>query len=131
MKSKAIKSLMGVSRLSLAILICLFSSPLYSKDRCPSSEDHSLSAVRYQLYTAFHMGFDGYEAPCDMKCMGKESCKQSCQSKKGLELLSKKMSKMYKEKQLNSCQSYTSVCIEQCHQLGDKCESVCRPQHKI
>ncbi len=105
----------------IIVFTLLISSLSFAKERCPSSESHSLSAVRYQLYTAYHMGFDGYEAPCSMKCLGKESCTQSCQTQKGLELLSQKMKKMG----MTQCQSYSSVCMEQCATLGQSCVKAC------
>ncbi len=107
----------------------LFSLPAFSKDRCPSSKDHSLSALRYKLYTAFHMGYDGYETPCNVKCMGRESCQNQCQNEKGLELLSKKMKEVYSENEVSTCQSFSSVCMEQCESLGKQCESVCQEQN--
>lgn len=112
--------------LLITLLIILFSGQAFSHDRCPSSEDHSLSALRYKLYTAFHMGYDGYEVPCNVKCMGRESCQTTCQNEKGLELLSKKMRQVYSESEVETCQSFASVCMEQCESLGKQCQSVCQ-----
>lgn len=95
-------------------------------DGCPKSDDHALSAVRYQLFTAYQTGYDGYQAPCEMKCFSNSNCIETCQTKKGMESLNKQLSKLLEKKNLSSCQSYSQVCVEQCKEKGEPCQKACQ-----
>lgn len=92
---------------------------------CPQVDSHDVAPLRYQFFTAFQMGFSGYEAPCEMKCLGKESCQQSCQEKKGLELLSKEIHRIKEKNKLENCYAYEKVCYQQCESLGSACKKAC------
>ena len=100
---------------------------------CPQLNSHDVAPLRYQFFTAFQMGFSGYEAPCEMKCLGKESCQTSCQEKKGLELLSKEFQRLKVKNNIQSCYAYEAVCYEQCESLGSACQKACdyKPQSGI
>ena len=88
-------------------------------------DDHSLSPIKYQLFTAYQTAYDGYHTPCDLKCFGKEQCTQNCQAEKGLNSLSIELDRLKTKNNLNTCESYTSVCIDQCEELGESCKKAC------
>ncbi len=100
---------------------------------CPQEDSHDVAPLRYQFYTAFQMGFSGYEAPCEIKCLGKASCQTSCQEKKGLELLSQEIRRIKEKNNIQSCYAYEAICHEQCESLGSACKKACdyKPQSGI
>ena len=97
-----------------------------ANDRCPSSDDHALSAVKYQLFTAYQTGYDGYQAPCENKCFGKQNCVVECQTKKALEYLNNQLVKLEKKNKVKSCETYQAICIDQCKEHGAPCEKACK-----
>ena len=93
---------------------------------CPEPGDHSLAAVRYQLFAAFSIGYDGHQAPCDLKCVGREGCTQRCQLERGLAFLGEELGRLKDKQRLNHCASYRKLCIEQCREHGEACAKTCR-----
>lgn len=96
------------------------------KSSCPQSESHELAPYRYQLFTAYQTGYDGYEAPCEIKCLGRENCQERCQKKKGLELLGQELSRLKKKKGIKDCPSVEAICLEQCQDHGEACKQACQ-----
>ena len=96
-----------------------------AQDNCPKPDDHAISAVKYQLFAAYQTGFDGHQAPCEIKCFGNEPCLNTCQTKRGLKSLSTQLTRLMKKKNLKSCASYTMVCLKQCLQHGNACNKAC------
>jgi len=100
---------------------------------CPQMDSHDVAPLRYQFFTAFQMGMSGYEAPCEIKCLGKEPCQKTCQEKKGLELLSQEISRIKEKNKIQNCNAYEAICHEQCESLGSACQKACgyKPQTDI
>ena len=115
-------SLMGFLFVALFFSFLMGAS---ANDRCPTSKDHSLSAVRYQMFTAYQTAYDGYQAPCEIKCFNRTTCVESCQGKKGLESLKTQFTKLLEKKGLKNCSSYSQVCKEQCKDQGKSCTQAC------
>ncbi len=99
-----------------------------AKDLCPQADSHELSAVRYQMFTAFQMAYDGYQAPCELKCFEKESCVQSCRQDKALLSLAQHMEKELQSRGLASCQTLSEVCVDECKAEDARCQNSCQLQ---
>lgn len=95
---------------------------------CPSEDSTDLAPFRYQLFTAYQTGFDGFEMPCEIKCLGKQECQNNCQQKKGRELLSRELSRLKKKKDLARCPSMEAICLKQCEDQGQACKQACHIQ---
>jgi hypothetical protein len=110
-------------------LVCFFSFAMgaSAESRCPSSDDHALSAERYKMFTAYQLAYDGYQVSCEMKCFDRARCVESCQTKKALESLNQQLNKSMQAKGLNECSSLTEVCKEQCQASDPEgCERACQ-----
>ena len=119
-----VRNLVKLTFVSLSFFISFLSTSL-ANPVCPKNDDHSLSAIRYQLFTAYQTGYDGYRTPCDLKCFSKENCMNKCQTEKGLASLALEFDKLRAKKKLTNCTSYTLVCLEQCQQHGKACNKAC------
>ena len=108
------------------IVFFAFLTGTAAKDRCPSSDDHETSAIRYKMFTAYQIAFDGYQAPCELKCFDKEECTQSCRTEKALDSLSKHFKKELKQRNTSQCKSIENICMQECSGPKNKCESACR-----
>ena len=62
-----------------------------ANDRCPDSDDHSLAPVKYKLFTAYQTAYDGYQAPCELKCFDKEEMHKDVPNKKGTSVTSQSL----------------------------------------
>jgi hypothetical protein len=98
-----------------------------ASSQCPSIDSHDVAPIRYQLFTAYQTGLDGFELVCENICLGKLSCKSQCQQKKGLDFLAKEMVRLHSQYQVEQCQSFTTICQQQCQDLGDQCTQSCQP----
>ncbi len=116
-----LKALVMVTILSSA-------SSLMAKDLCPAADSHELSAVRYKMFTAFQTAYDGYQAPCELKCFEKESCVQSCRQEKALLSLAKHFEKELNSRGIASCQTLSEVCVDECKAEDIRCQSSCQLQ---
>ena len=102
-----------------------FSMAAVANDKCPKIDSHETAAIKYQLFSAYQTGFDGYEAPCEIKCFGNSNCQNRCQSNKAMEFLAKQMQQLKDKKGVESCPSFTLACLDQCQALGPQCAQVC------
>lgn len=97
-----------------------------ANDQCPDQDSHELSAVRYKMFTAYQTAYDGYQAPCEIKCFDKENCTNQCQQNKALESLAQHMQKELTNRGINTCTTISKICTEQCQDSGEPCEKACR-----
>lgn len=113
------------------VLCILFSytNSTAAKDLCPQSNDPETVAIKYKLYTAYQVAYDGYETPCEIQCLKKKDCRKRCQQKKGLSSLENKMKELTREK--GNCPSIALACLEQCQTLGKACESICNSSQLV
>ncbi|MCB0379037.1 MAG: hypothetical protein KDD33_11140 [Bdellovibrionales bacterium] len=102
---------------------------LAAEPDCPGINSPTHTALKYRLYSAYQVGYGGYEAPCEFKCFGNQNCQNRCQGQKGLEYLTQKMSDLKGE--FGSCPSLTLACLEQCQEMGASCASVCSGDQAI
>ncbi len=109
----------------IALVITFICSWAPAQSRCSEIDSPESVAQKYQLFSAFQTGYDGYQVVCENKCFGKKSCEENCQSKKALEYLSKQMNQLVKKSGGLHCPSLTLVCLEQCTHLGVQCAQVC------
>ncbi len=112
--------------LIFALVTFAFLMGAKANDRCPSSEDHQLSAVRYQMFTAYQVAFDGYQAPCQIKCFEKETCVNQCQQQKALSSLAEHMDQELKQRGLARCESLSQICLEECQGDSNHCQKACQ-----
>lgn len=96
-----------------------------AEDQCPKIDSHETAAIKYQLFSAYQTGFDGYQAPCELKCFGNSNCQNRCQGQKAMEYLSKQMKQLKDKRGVKHCPSFTIVCLEQCQSQGPQCAQVC------
>lgn len=119
-------SIRQFSHLCLCSVFLLLSAVANSNaDKCPKIDSHETVALKFQMFSAYQTGFDGYEAPCEIQCMGRDKCQQNCQLKKGLSYLSKRFEELKVKKGVTSCASLTVACLEQCQSAGPQCAQAC------
>jgi len=99
-----------------------------ASDHCPKSDDYSLSAEKYKMFTAYQTAYDGYQVACEIKCFEKKACVNSCQSEKALISLNEYFQKTMEKKGLQSCDSLTKVCLTQCQSSDDQCMKACKSE---
>ncbi len=103
----------------------LTTSTTWAQNKCPAMGSPEATAIHYQLFAAFQSGFDGYEAPCEIKCFGKKSCQHSCQQDHGLRLLKRQVAQVGEKKGLDDCPTLVATCLKQCEGAGEACEKTC------
>ena len=108
-----------------AVTSLTFLGSAFAGNSCPGIGSPQATANNYMLFTAYQTGYDGYEAPCELKCFGNEGCQQRCQSKHGLRLLEEKLHDIMAKNDAKNCPSYTVGCVEQCEKLGVSCAAIC------
>ena len=106
-------------------LLAFASKAFADANHCPKNNDHSLSAVHYKLFGAFHTGYDGYAMACELKCFGKQKCQDQCQLKKGMDFLSKELDTIHSQNNLTSCYAYQRVCFDICKEHPESCSEAC------
>ncbi|MEM7645267.1 MAG: hypothetical protein AAF203_00025 [Pseudomonadota bacterium] len=110
----------------LFLSFLLYGFPTHAKNQCPPLGSPGYVALKYQMYTAYTIGFDGYEAPCEIRCMGKASCQKKCQKKEGLRTLASKYQEFQGKMEQTQCPSLVSACLEQCETDGGaSCAQAC------
>ena len=97
---------------------------------CPKLDSPKVTAVKYQLFAAYNIGYDGHQLPCELKCMGKADCQNSCQTKEALRLLQAKLVELSQKETLASnsaapCPSFSETCMDQCKADGPACLAAC------
>lgn len=97
-----------------------------ASDQCPLPNSHELSAHRYKMFTAYQTAFDGYEAPCELKCFSNENCLSSCRENKALESLGSHFKSELAKRGISQCRTLSQVCVEQCGADAQSCESACK-----
>jgi len=115
----------------IAIIITLVCSWAPAESQCVEINSPENVAQKYQLFSAFQTGFDGYQVVCENKCLGKKSCEDNCQNKKALDYLKKRVDQFVIKSQGLHCPSLTVVCLEQCSHLGATCAQTCSPSETI
>ena len=96
---------------------------------CPSVDSPQATALGYQLYTAYQVGFDGYQMPCELKCSSNKNCQSSCQTQQGLRLLQSKVHELNDKHPMlvtsKSCKVVAQVCLKQCPADNLQCLNAC------
>ena len=108
-----------------ATIFFFLQTVVLAAESCPGIDSPKATAVNYQLYSAYQIGYGGYEAPCELKCFGNASCQKRCQGKEGLKYLGAKLEELTTKNHSVQCPSFTLSCLEQCKDMGVACAATC------
>jgi hypothetical protein len=110
---------------TLCFLLLSIQANAQESNYCPKLDSPDSVALKFQLFSAYQTGYDGYEAPCELKCMGNLNCQKKCQSEKALDFLAKQMKDIKNKKNIKECATLTLLCVEQCQPQEKQCAQVC------
>ena len=120
------------SQLIVALCTLLtFPVVILGVENCPGIGSPEATANNYKLFAAYQTGYDGYEAPCELKCFANSSCQNRCQAKEALRLLENKMNELVAQNNATQCPSYTLSCLSLCEKQGVSCAAVCGGDNSV